>query len=258
MGHVIGEGVRIHPSARIDVEHLEIGGHSTVGPNCVIEGRDVRIGQELWMDEGAMIGGGSCRDPLSSLTAGHYLHLGRGAFINTARSVSLGNEVGLGMGSKVFTHGAYLSALDGFPVTFGSVEIGDNVWIPGGIVNPGVRIGSNVVIGVGSVVTHRIPSGSLAMGTPAKVVREDEYPRPLDGIERDEFWRWFLRDYPDPDAEIWVSSECIRIDETRFQLADKHINGPATDDSERLRNQLRRYGIRFYSRPVDGQYQDWA
>lgn len=53
------------------------------------------------------------------------------------------------------------------------INIGDNVWIGGGvIVNPGITIGDNVVIGSGSVVTKDIPSNHIAVGNPCKVIRE--------------------------------------------------------------------------------------
>ena len=53
------------------------------------------------------------------------------------------------------------------------VTIGDNVWLGGGvIVCPGVTIGENTVVGAGSVVTRDLPSGVLAVGNPARVVRE--------------------------------------------------------------------------------------
>ena len=39
------------------------------------------------------------------------------------------------------------------------------------VTNPGVTIGDNVVIGAGSVVTRDIPSNSLAVGNPARVIR---------------------------------------------------------------------------------------
>jgi maltose O-acetyltransferase len=45
--------------------------------------------------------------------------------------------------------------------------VGGNV-----VVNPGVKIGSNVVIGSGSVVVKDIPDGMIAAGNPAKVIRE--------------------------------------------------------------------------------------
>jgi maltose O-acetyltransferase len=53
------------------------------------------------------------------------------------------------------------------------ITIGDNVWLGGGvIVCPGVRIGDDSVIGAGSVVTRDIPAGVVAVGNPARVIRE--------------------------------------------------------------------------------------
>lgn len=52
------------------------------------------------------------------------------------------------------------------------VEIGDNVWIGGGvIILSGVSIGENSVIGAGSVVTKSIPADCVAVGNPCKVIR---------------------------------------------------------------------------------------
>lgn len=53
------------------------------------------------------------------------------------------------------------------------ITIGDNVWIGGSAtVCPGAVIGSNVVIGAGSVVVGEIPSNCVAAGNPAKVIRQ--------------------------------------------------------------------------------------
>ena len=52
------------------------------------------------------------------------------------------------------------------------IVVGDNVWFGGGVrVLPGVTIGSNVVVGAGSVVTRDIPPNSVAVGDPARVVK---------------------------------------------------------------------------------------
>ena len=52
------------------------------------------------------------------------------------------------------------------------IRVGDNVWFGmGTLVCPGVTIGSNVVIGAGSVVTRDIPSGVVAVGNPCRVLR---------------------------------------------------------------------------------------
>lgn len=52
------------------------------------------------------------------------------------------------------------------------VTVGDNCWIGGNsVICPGVHIGSNVVIGAGSVVTKDIPDWSVAAGNPCRVIR---------------------------------------------------------------------------------------
>lgn len=59
------------------------------------------------------------------------------------------------------------------------ISVGDNVWIGGCVtVNPGIKIGNDVVIGSGSVVTKSIPDGVVAAGNPCKVLRKiDEHDR---------------------------------------------------------------------------------
>jgi maltose O-acetyltransferase len=53
------------------------------------------------------------------------------------------------------------------------ITIGDNVWLGGGvIVCPGVTIGRDTVVGAGAVVTRDLPQGVLAVGNPARVIRQ--------------------------------------------------------------------------------------
>lgn len=52
------------------------------------------------------------------------------------------------------------------------VTIGDNVWIGGSVtILPGVTIGNNVTIGASSVVTRDIPSDTIAVGNPCRVIK---------------------------------------------------------------------------------------
>lgn len=54
-----------------------------------------------------------------------------------------------------------------------AITVGDNCWLASNVtVCPGVKIGKNCVIGAGSVVTKDIPDNSLALGVPAKVIRQ--------------------------------------------------------------------------------------
>ncbi len=53
------------------------------------------------------------------------------------------------------------------------ITVGDNVWIGTNVsVLPGVKIGSNTVIGAGSTVNKDIPDGVIAAGNPCKVIRK--------------------------------------------------------------------------------------
>ncbi|NEA50656.1 sugar O-acetyltransferase [Streptomyces sp. SID10815] len=53
------------------------------------------------------------------------------------------------------------------------ITIGNNVWLGGGaIVLPGVTIGDNAVIGAGAVVTKDVPADVVAVGNPARPVRD--------------------------------------------------------------------------------------
>ena len=52
------------------------------------------------------------------------------------------------------------------------IKVGNNVWIGGNVVVlPGVTIGDNITIGAGSVVTKDIPSNSVAVGNPCRVIK---------------------------------------------------------------------------------------
>ncbi|OFI49237.1 maltose acetyltransferase [Floricoccus tropicus] len=54
-----------------------------------------------------------------------------------------------------------------------SIEIGDGAWLGANVtVNPGVKIGKNSIIGSGSVVVKDIPDNVIAVGNPARVLRE--------------------------------------------------------------------------------------
>ena len=52
--------------------------------------------------------------------------------------------------------------------------IGKNCFIgTRSIILPGIKIGDNVVIGAGSVVTKDVPSNCIVAGNPAKIIRSD-------------------------------------------------------------------------------------
>ncbi len=95
-------------------------------------------------------------------------------FLDVNRII-IGHNVMLGPAVQIYTasHPREASRRNsglelGFPI-----EIGSNVWLGGGvIITPGVTIGEDSVIGAGSVVNSDIPAGVVAVGNPARVIRE--------------------------------------------------------------------------------------
>ncbi len=128
-------------------------------------------------------------------------HVGEGAVVRTPFRCEYGTRVSIG--ARTFLNYDCLM-LDVAPITIGAscqigsrvqlltathpidpdvrragwesgepIAIGDNVWLgSGAIVCPGVTIGDDTVVGAGAVVAHDLPARVVAVGVPAKPVRE--------------------------------------------------------------------------------------
>lgn len=87
--------------------------------------------------------------------------------------ISIGNNCAITSGVLLFTHGGARVARFKYPKfdVFGKVIIGNSVYIgKNSLIMPGVKIGDNVLVASGSVVTKSIPSNVVIAGNPAKVV----------------------------------------------------------------------------------------
>lgn len=114
-----------------------------------------------------------------SLAFGRNVQINDSCHIAAMEKIIIGNNVLIA--SKVFItdhdHGGFdevsLKTIPKErPLVISPVIIGDNVWLGEGvIVLKGVNIGEGSVVGAGAVVTSDIPSYSLALGVPARVVK---------------------------------------------------------------------------------------
>ncbi len=273
MSFKIGSHCQIHPSAVINVESGFLGAGSIVNEGARIEGTKVEIGREAYIDRFATIGGGSCFDPGAFLKAGDWFHMGVQSQINTASGVTVGHELGCGIETKIFTHGAYLDAYNlGAPSQWGPVTLGDSVWLPNAWINPGVTIGSYVVVAARSLVNKDIPSGSLAGGAPCKVLRADYFPRELSLTDKlklvdDVFQKARLRAEKSSDSysgtfqfnpEVNVATLEFEGQKTVFNLKLKTIEGAHTPFASLFKDQLRRNGLRFRYRAQNSGWSLWG
>lgn len=112
---------------------------------------------------------------------GYNIHLGDRFYVNhncvmlDAAPITFGTDVFIGPNCGFYTSGHPIEAnVRNVGLEYARpITIGNSVWIGGGVrVMPGVTIGSNTVIGAGSVVTKDIPSGVVAAGNPCRVLRE--------------------------------------------------------------------------------------
>lgn len=95
--------------------------------------------------------------------------------------ISLGDHVRVNAGVQFVTHDGGVWVLRGQKEAlkdidvFGKITVGDNVHIgTNAIIMPGVRIGSNCIIGCGAIVTKDIPDNSVVVGVPARIIESIE------------------------------------------------------------------------------------
>jgi acetyltransferase-like isoleucine patch superfamily enzyme len=135
-------------------EFYVLGGASIYAPRGVRVGEGVTIGKYTDLDGqgGLSIGDDTCIGPYSRITTSNH------RFDMTDRPIRFQGFVGA------------------------PVKIGNNVWIGAHVVVlPGVSLGDGCIIGAGSIVTHDVPAGVVAVGNPARGIKvrgPDAYVRP--------------------------------------------------------------------------------
>ncbi|NWH05779.1 acyltransferase [Desulfobacter latus] len=189
----IEDNVKVGLLTVIRAKEIHIERFATIGSFSFIDSGKLRIGEDSRINEQVIIGG--MKTPESSLDLGKRTIIMEYSYINTTMPVKIGNDTGIGGHCLLFTHGSWLNQLEGFPVNFAPIEIGNSVWLPWRIfVMPGVTIGDKVVIGANSLVSKSIKSNSLVAGSPAKLIKEN-FPTPLTKSEKNEKFTFMINEF---------------------------------------------------------------
>ena len=125
--------------------------------------------------------------------------------------IKLGDHVRVNSGVTFVTHDGgvwvirYLDEVLKDADIFGKISVGSNVHIgTNAIIMPNVTIGDNCIIGCGAVVTRDIPSGSIAVGVPARVIKTVE-------------------EYKAKHIEDFVKTKSLSQEEKRKFITEKYL-----------------------------------
>jgi len=182
-GAEIGRNVRIEGPFDLLLRDGACAKNLKVGDNVVFGGKtyirirkngklfirdNVKIGNEVWLvtanDAEFVIGENAILSHYSIFNGGHGISIGRycifGAFVYINSS-----EHGFRKEKYIQDQEYY-----GSPVI-----IGEDVWLGGHvIITQGITIGKGAVIGGGAIVTKDIPEYKIAVGNPARVIKDRE------------------------------------------------------------------------------------
>lgn len=123
---------------------------------------------------GAKIGKGVKIRPSASITypwklsIGDYSWIGDDVVLYTLGNISIGRSAVISQKSYLCT-GSHEIGTAEFTITEASITIEDQCWVAADVfVFPGITIGFGTVVAARSTVTHDLPSGVIAYGSPAK------------------------------------------------------------------------------------------
>ncbi len=161
------------------------GAFSSFGRRSVVElpirlggERRIAIGHDVFVGAGSWIQVvGDDHGPVA-IALGNGTSIAGGCVVSAVSSVRLGEKVLVARNVYIADHShAYrdptTAVLDQGLERVAAVEICDGAWLGENVVVcPGVRIGCGAVIGANAVVTSNVPDHAVAVGAPARVVRE--------------------------------------------------------------------------------------
>ena len=181
----IGFGSVLGRDIYIGAETLTIGEYTTIHHGSVIQGASVSIGDNCWI--------------------GHY------TIIDGTGNCKIGNGVGVGAHSQLWSHMRFGDVLEGCRFNSSSaLVIEDDVWLVGhSIVGP-IKAESKSMLLTGSVATRNMKENSIYRGNPASIVEKlgSQY-KCRSSEQRLETLKSFIENFLGENQDI--DRECYRV-----------------------------------------------
>ena len=199
------------------------------------------------------MGGGGRQNPNANLTIGDRCTI-HNNFINVCEPVVIGNDVGLSPETSILTHGYWLSVLEGFPASFSGVRIGNGAIIGyRSLLMMGVSVADECVVGAQSVVSKSLVERGIYAGSPARFIKPIT---PLGPEERLKKAEEILAAYEpiasyhgvDLDGRLKLEYPLLHFKDFTVNLETFACEGLEDEDTDDLRDYLRKWGIRVYTR----------
>lgn len=178
----IEDGVRLKFANNIQLGRSAYLDHGTYLHACPA---GISIGAESFVMKNSILHVYNFRNlPHAGIRIGMRSLIGEACILRGQGGITIGNDVFLApMVQMLAVNHIYHDtsrpvSMQG--ITAQGISVDDGAWIGGGaIILDGVRIGHNAVIGAGAVVTKDVPDYCIAVGNPARIVR-DMRTHPLD------------------------------------------------------------------------------
>lgn len=170
-----GKGAWIHHSAMIQgAANIEIGEDVVIGRNAMIyasDGAPIKIGARTVIHPYVLISAdGGFVQIGEDCSINHFGVFHGSGGVKIGNGVRIAHNVAVVSSNHVFKDRQVPIRLQG--VTSEGITIEDDVWIGGAAqIMDGITIGRGSVIGAGTVVTRSIPAYSVAVGVPARVIK---------------------------------------------------------------------------------------
>jgi acetyltransferase-like isoleucine patch superfamily enzyme len=175
----IGRNVTFGRNVTIRHPHkIKIGDNCIIDENCVLDAkgndqRGIEIGNNCVLSRNNIL---SCKGGYIKL--GHGTNIAQNSLVHSEVAVELGQNTlvasyvyFVGGGNHDFTR-TDIPVIQQPSISRGGIFIEENCWFGAGvIVLDGSHIGRDSVIGAGAIVNSDLPPFSLAVGTPARVLR---------------------------------------------------------------------------------------